>query len=38
MGPAANPFSYHPELRDLIADPLTSPSRTLTTAKSRLSG
>lgn len=33
MAPAADPFSYHPELRDRIADPLTSPSRTLTTAK-----
>jgi hypothetical protein len=33
MGPAADPFSYHPELRDRIADPLSSPSRTLTTAK-----
>jgi cation transport protein ChaC len=33
MGPAADPFSYHPELRDRIADPLVSPSRALTTAK-----
>jgi cation transport protein ChaC len=33
MDPAADAFSYHPELRDRIADPLTSPSRTLTTAK-----
>ena len=33
MEPAADPFSHHPELRDRIADPLTSPSRTLTTAK-----
>ncbi|MFO1312716.1 MAG: gamma-glutamylcyclotransferase [Burkholderiales bacterium] len=30
---AADPFSFHPELRDRIADPLASPSRTLTTAK-----
>ena len=33
MAAATNPFSHHPELRDRIADPLTSPSRTLTTAK-----
>jgi cation transport protein ChaC len=33
MEPTVDPFSYHPELRDRIADPLTSPSRTLTTAK-----
>ena len=33
MGAAANPFSFHPELRDKISDPLSSPSRTLTTAK-----
>ena len=33
MGDAADPFSYHPDLRDKISDPLTSPSRTLTTAK-----
>ena len=33
MEPAADPFSHHLELRDRIADPLTSPSRTLTTAK-----
>jgi len=33
MGPAADPFSYHPELRARISDPLASPSRTLTTAK-----
>jgi glutathione-specific gamma-glutamylcyclotransferase len=33
MGAAADPFSFHPELRDKISDPLTSPSRTLTTAK-----
>ena len=26
-------FSFHPELRDKISDPLGSPSRTLTTAK-----
>lgn len=30
---AADPFRFHPELRDRIADPLVSPSRTLTTAK-----
>ena len=33
MPAAADPFSHHPELRDRIADPLTSPSRSLTTAK-----
>jgi len=33
MGAAADPFVFHPELRDKISDPLTSPSRTLTTAK-----
>ena len=33
MGAAADPFSFHPELRDKISDPLTSPSRTLTTKK-----
>lgn len=33
MGLAADPFSHHPELRGRIADPLTSPSRALTTAK-----
>lgn len=33
MAPSADPFSHHPELRGLIADPLTSSSRTLTTAK-----
>lgn len=33
MGLAADPFSHHPELRDRIADPLTSPSRSLTTEK-----
>lgn len=33
MGAAADPFSYHPDLRDRISDPLTSPSRSLTTAK-----
>ena len=33
MGAAADPFSFHPELRDKISDLLTSPSRTLTTAK-----
>jgi cation transport protein ChaC len=33
MQPTADPFSHHPELRDRIADPLTSPSRSLTTAK-----
>ena len=33
MGPSVDPFSHHPELRDRIADPLTSPSRSLTTAK-----
>lgn len=33
MGAAADPFSYHPELRDKISDPSTSPSRNLTTAK-----
>jgi cation transport protein ChaC len=33
MGAAADPFSFHPELRDKISDPLRSPSRTLTTAK-----
>jgi hypothetical protein len=30
---AADPFSFHPELRDKISDPLTSRSRTLTTGK-----
>lgn len=33
MGAAADPFLFHPELRDKIADPLTSPSRTITTAR-----
>jgi cation transport protein ChaC len=33
MGAAVDPFSFHPDLRDKISDPLTSPSRTLTTAK-----
>ena len=33
MGAAVDPFSYHPELRGKISDPLTSPSRNLTTAK-----
>lgn len=33
MGAVADAFSYHPDLRDKISDPLTSPSRTLTTAK-----
>jgi cation transport protein ChaC len=33
MSPAADPFSFHPDLRDKISDPLTSPSRTLTTVK-----
>jgi hypothetical protein len=33
MGAAADPFSFHPELRDKISDPLRSPSRTLTTAR-----
>lgn len=33
MNAAADPFSFHPELRDRIADPLTSSSRNLTTAK-----
>jgi cation transport protein ChaC len=33
MNAAADPFSFHPDLRDKISDPLTSPSRTLTTAK-----
>ena len=33
MGIEADPFSFHPELRDKIADPLSSPSRTLTPAK-----
>ena len=33
MAAAADPFSYHPDLRDKISDPVTSPSRTLTTAK-----
>jgi len=33
MSAAADPFSYHPDLRDKIRDPLTSPSRNLTTAK-----
>jgi len=30
---ANNPFSHHPELREKISDPLTLPSRSLTTAK-----
>jgi cation transport protein ChaC len=29
----ADPFTHHPDLRDKISDPLTSPSRNLTTAK-----
>ena len=33
MGAAADPFSYHPDLRDKISDPLTSPSHTLTTER-----
>jgi cation transport protein ChaC len=33
MDGEADPFSFHPELRDKISDPLTSPSRNLTTAK-----
>lgn len=33
MNTVADPFSYHPDLRDKISDPLTSPSRGLTTAK-----
>jgi cation transport protein ChaC len=33
MRDATDPFAYHPDLRDKISDPLTSPSRTLTTAK-----
>ncbi len=33
MGASENPFSHHPELREKISDPLTSPSRSLTTAK-----
>jgi len=33
VGAAADPFFHHPELRDKISDPLTSPSRALTTAK-----
>jgi hypothetical protein len=33
MGAAVDPFSFHPDLRDKISDPLTSPSRTLTTVK-----
>jgi cation transport protein ChaC len=33
MAVVASPFSYHPELRDKITDPLTSPFRTFTTAK-----
>lgn len=33
MDARMDPFSFHPELRDKISDPLTSPSRTLTTAK-----
>ena len=33
MEPALDRFSHHPELRDRITDPLTSPSRSLTTAK-----
>lgn len=33
MDAAADAFSCHPELRGRISDPLTSPSRALTTAK-----
>jgi hypothetical protein len=33
MRVAADRFSFHPELRDKVSDPLTSSSRTLTTAK-----
>jgi cation transport protein ChaC len=33
MGAVPDPFLYHPDLRDKISDPLTSPSRNLTTAK-----
>jgi cation transport protein ChaC len=33
MEPLGDPFSRHPELRDRIADPVTSPSRSLTTTK-----
>lgn len=33
MGSSADPFTHHPELRERIADPLASPSRTLTTAR-----
>lgn len=33
MSAATDPFSYHPDLRDKISDPLTSPLRGLTTAK-----
>jgi cation transport protein ChaC len=33
MSATADPFSFHPELRDKISDPLASPSRNLTTAK-----
>ena len=33
MANAANPFAYHPELRDKISDPLTSPMRSFTTEK-----
>jgi cation transport protein ChaC len=33
MPDAADAFALHPELRSRIADPLSSPSRTLTTAK-----
>lgn len=33
MSAAADPFSFHPELRDRISAPLSSSSRNLTTAK-----
>ena len=33
MSAAPDPFSFHPELRDKISDPMGSPSRTLTTTK-----
>lgn len=33
MRATADPFSHHPELRDKISDPLTSPSRTLSTTR-----
>ncbi len=33
MTATTDPFSFHPELRDKISDPLVSPSRTLTTAR-----